>query len=279
MAASIATESGGGPVPGTLITFVAHPTGCEDARVTTSPPFTPAERLTAGAVHAYTAAGSVLALVLVHLAYQGQVEAFLWVLLAAMLVDGTDGTLARRFRVKEVMPEFDGSLLDNIVDYMTYVLAPMTLLWANGYVPSGVWGGVITSVPMLASCLQFCRTDAKPTVGGEHYFLGFPSYWNVVAFYVVAMDLGPTSVTIILAVCAIGVFVPIRYIYPSRTESFQQLTLALSGLWLVAYVVVVALLPDPPQLLVIASLGYIAYHLAASIWLTMKRAEPHSLVE
>ncbi len=237
----------------------------------TQPTATGSERLAAAAVHAYTASGSVLALVLVHLAYQGRIEAFLWVLLAAMFVDGTDGTLARRFRVKEVMPEFDGALLDNIVDYMTYVLAPMTLLWANGYLPGGTWGGVIASVPMLASCVQFCRTDAKPTVGGEHFFLGFPSYWNVVVFYVVAMGLGPTSVTAVLAVCAIGVFVPIRYIYPSRTESLQAVTLGLSALWLVAYVVIVATLPDPPAWLVILSLGYIAYHLSASIWLTVRR--------
>lgn len=236
----------------------------------TSPTATTAERVTAGAIHAYTASGSVLALVLVHLAYQGRIEAFLWVLLAAMFVDGTDGTLARRFRVKEVMPEFDGALLDNIVDYMTYVLAPMTLLWANGYLPDGAWGGVIASVPMLASCVQFCRTDAKPTVDGEHFFLGFPSYWNVVVFYVVALDLGPAAVTAVLAVCAIGVFVPIHYIYPSRTESLQQLTLILSGLWVVAYILIVAMLPDPPLLLVAASLTYIGYHLGVSVWLTAR---------
>ncbi len=245
--------------------------GCHDVGVTDTAVPTRQHRRAAGAVHAYTASGSVLALLMVHFAYQGRVETVLWLLLAAMWVDGTDGMLARRFRVKEVLPGFDGSLLDNIVDYMTYVLVPMALLWANGYLPGGVWGGVVASTPMLASCVQFCRTDAKPTVGGEHFFLGFPSYWNIVAFYVIAMGLGAGAVVAVLAVCTVGVFVPIRYIYPSRTEALWRLTFVLTGLWFLAYAAIVAALPDPPAWLIVGSLAYVGYYLALSLWLTLRR--------
>lgn len=227
--------------------------------------------LAAAAVHAYTATGSVLALLMVHFSYRGDVETVLWLFLVAMVVDGTDGMLARRFRVKERVPGFDGALLDNIVDYMTYVLAPMALLWANGYLPDGVLGGIVAAVPLMASCVQFCRTDAKPVVEGEHFFLGFPSYWNVLAFYVIATDMGTSATAVAIVVCTVLVFVPIRYVYPSRTEALWQLTFVLTALWFVAYAVIVAQLPDPNALVVAGSVGYLVYYVALSLWLTLAR--------
>jgi phosphatidylcholine synthase len=223
------------------------------------------QRLVAAAVHAYTATGSVLALLMVHYSYRGDVETVLWLFLVAMVVDGTDGFLARRFRVKAVLPNFDGGLLDNIVDYMTYTLAPMALLWSNGYLPDGPIGGLLAAVPLLASCYQFCRSDAKTD---DHFFLGFPSYWNVVAFYVIATELGTTTTALILAFFTIMVFVPIKYVYPSRTEPMWQLTFVLTALWFAAYAVIVAGFPDPAGWVVAASVGYLVYYTALSLWLT-----------
>jgi phosphatidylcholine synthase len=222
-------------------------------------------RVAAGLVHAYTATGAVLALLMVHFAYEGEVRAVLWLFLAAMVVDGSDGFLARHFEVKTVMPGFDGALLDNIVDYMTYAFAPMVLLWANGYLPDGVLGGVVAAVPLLASCYQFCRSDAKTE---DHFFLGFPSYWNIVAFYVIVMDLGPTTAAVLFVVCSILVFVPVRYVYPSRTEAFQTPTLALTAVWLITYAVLVAELPHPNPVVLGVSLGYVGYYLVLSGYLT-----------
>ncbi len=210
----------------------------------TEPGPTPGQRLAAASVHLYTATGSVLALLMVHYSYRGEVETVLWLFLAAMVVDGTDGMLARRFHVKRVMPSFDGALLDNIVDYMTYTLAPMALLWSNGYLPSGVLGGILACAPLLASCYQFCRSDAKTD---DHFFLGFPSYWNILAFYVIATGLGTTVTAWMIVVLVILVFVPIKYVYPSRTEPMWQLTFLLTGLWFVAYAVDRGRLPRPQR--------------------------------
>ena len=223
-------------------------------------------RVAAGLVHAYTATGAVLALLMVHFAYQGEVRAVLWLFLAAMVVDGSDGFLARHFEVKTVMPGFDGALLDNIVDYMTYAFAPMVLLWANGYLPDGVLGGVVAAVPLLASCYQFCRSDAKTD---DHFFLGFPSYWNVVAFYaiVAGFDIGLT--TLVIVVCTVLVFVPVKYLYPSRTEKLWYLNMALSVLWMAVYAVIVALMPDQPTWLIVLSLIYPVYYVGVSLWLTV----------
>jgi phosphatidylcholine synthase len=227
------------------------------------------ERVAAWAVHAYTASGAVLGLLMVHFAYQGEVERVLWLFLVAMVIDGSDGILARRFRVKEVVPQIDGALLDNIVDYLTYAFAPMVLLWATGALPDGAWGGVVAAVPLVASCYQFTRSDAKTD---DHFFLGFPSYWNVLAFYVVVLELDVAVTTALVLVFAVLVFVPVKYLYPSRTETLWYLNMSLATLWLVLFGVIVAMLPDAPLVLVLLSLGYLAYYVALSLWLTFRTA-------
>jgi phosphatidylcholine synthase len=207
----------------------------------------------------------VLAFLIVVAAFQGEVERALWISLVALVVDGTDGMIARQLRVSETIPWFDGARLDDIVDYITYAFAPMVLLWTAGYLPAGATGQVVAAVPLLASCYQFCRTDAKTT---DHFFLGFPSYWNVIAFYVVVLDLNPTTTALILLVCSVLVFVPIRYVYPSRTHYNRRLNLVLTAIWLGAYAVLLLQLPDPNPLVVAVSLAYLAYYAALSVYLT-----------
>lgn len=218
-------------------------------------------------VHCYTAVGVVLALYMVQWSYDGRVRDVLWLFLVAMVIDGTDGFLARRFKVKVVTPWFDGALLDNIVDFITYAFAPMLLLWANGYLPGGRLGGAIAAIPVLASCYQFCRSDAKTD---DHFFMGFPSYWNILAFYAVVFSLSPTTVTVLTLVLAVLVFVPVKYIYPSRTAFLWTANMSLATLWLGLYGVITADLPDPSALLVWLSLAYVAYYLALSLWMTLR---------
>jgi phosphatidylcholine synthase len=219
-------------------------------------------------VHAYTASGAVLALLIVLAAIEGDVALALWLGLAALVIDGTDGMLARRFGVKERLPWFDGALLDNIVDYLTYAFAPVVLLLQSGHLPSGTLGTVVAAVPLVASSYQFCRVDAKTD---DHFFLGFPSYWNVVAFYAIAMDLSPAVVSAVVLTCAALVLVPVGYIYPSRMLVLRTPTLVLSAVWLVLYAVVVAQLPSPHPGVLAASLAYIAYYLVLSLYLEHRR--------
>jgi phosphatidylcholine synthase len=234
-----------------------------------SPRFSLGMRLAGAAVHLYTASGSVLGLLIVLAAFEGEVEAALWLGLATLFIDGTDGMLARRFRVKETIPWFDGALLDNIVDYLTYVFAPIVLLWTTGYLPDGAFGYVVAGLPLLASCYQFCRVDAKTS---DHFFLGWPSYWNVLAFYVIVLDLSDLLTAVTLVVFAVLVFVPIRYLYPSRTQALQGLTLTLTLIWLITYAVLVVQLPDPSPVVTAVSLAYIAYYVALSLWMTARGA-------
>lgn len=223
-------------------------------------------RLAGAGVHLYTALGSVLGFWIVIAAFEGDAITALWVGLAALWIDGTDGMLARRFRVKETIPWFDGARMDDIVDYITYVFAPIVLLWTTDRLPAGLLGWVLAGLPLLASCYQFCRVDAKTA---DHFFLGFPSYWNVVAFYAIVLDVGRTGVGVALLVLTVLVFVPVRYVYPSRTNLLRSLNLALAGMWLVTYAVLLAQYPDPNPVVVALSLGYLAYYVGLSVYLTV----------
>jgi phosphatidylcholine synthase len=238
---------------------------------TAAPSFSRGFRLAGAAVHLYTATGTVVALLIVLAAIEGETLTALWLFFVALFIDGTDGMLARRFRVKETIPWFDGALLDNIVDYLTYVFAPVVLLWTTGSLPEGAIGWVVAALPLLASSYQFCRVDAKlvGTDSEDHFFLGFPSYWNVLAFYAIVLDATPTAVAVAVVLFSVLVFVPVRYLYPSRMTTLRRTTLALSAVWAVTYVVLLVQFPDPHPAVVAVSLGYLVYYNGLSLWFTL----------
>lgn len=130
--------------------------------------------------HVYTGLGLLLAVGMAACIFQGGAEAFRWAfacMVAACLVDATDGTLARRLRVKERLPNFDGAKLDDLIDFLTFTSLPLALIWRAELVPPQ--GQVVLLFALVASAYGFCQIPAKTTDG---YFIGFPSYWNIVAF-------------------------------------------------------------------------------------------------
>jgi phosphatidylcholine synthase len=224
----------------------------------------PAEIRAAWAVHLYTGSGAVLALLaLVAIARQGYAAAFAW-MAVAMFIDCTDGTLARRARVKEVLPHFDGSKLDDIVDYLNYVFVPIVLLVHAGLVPNNVIGLTVASLPLLASAYGFCSSEAKTP---DHFFTGFPSYWNVVALYLYALA-WPTWANVgTLVFLSVMVFVPIRYLYPSRTATLRAVTYVGGALWAISVFALLLQFPNPSRRLAMVSLLFPAYYIALSFWL------------
>jgi phosphatidylcholine synthase len=222
--------------------------------------------LAAWAVHAYTACGVVIAFVALRAIDEGRVaDAFRW-LGVAMAIDASDGTLARAVKVKQVVPWFDGTRLDDIVDYLTYVLVPVVMMHEAGLI-----GAEVAVAPLFASAYGFCRTDAKASEG-EFYFRGFPSYWNVLAFYVWILGLSPATTTALVLVLALLVFAPLKFVYPSRTVPFRPVTIGLGTIWALVMIVVVWMAPETPRALVLASLAYPAYYFALSFWLQATRS-------
>ncbi len=234
---------------------------------TPAPVAAPGRWLAAWAVHVFTASGAVagfLALAAIHRARYG--EAFAW-MAVALVIDSADGTLARLVRVKSVLPGFDGTRLDDIVDFLNYSVVPTALIVAAGRLPPGMERAVAGAV-LLASAYGFCQTDAKTPDG---YFKGFPSYWNVVVFYLFVLEIPPTWNAAVLLVCAALVFVPSYYVYPSRTQPFRTITIVLGIAWAASAIAVLVQVPDPPRSLVLGSALYLVYYMGLSAYLTFRR--------
>jgi len=218
-------------------------------------------------VHLYTALGAVIGFFTLLAIEQADYRDALFLMALAIVVDATDGTFARAARVKEFIPWFDGDLLDEIVDYLNYVIAPcMFMLRANLLPPQdALW---LAALPLLASAYGFCQRNAKTA---DYFFLGFPSYWNIAAFYFFVLKT-PLWVNAFLVIAlSLLVFVPIRYIYPSRSPRFRNQTNLLGALWGVAILYALYRIPEPPQPLLVVSLLYPAYYTILSLWLEVKR--------
>ena len=223
-------------------------------------------------VHFYTATGAVLAFGATLAAIDGRYrEAFLY-LVVATLVDATDGTFARRAGIPASTPGFDGARLDDIVDYLTFAFVPMLILYLAGDLPAG-WGFGVVAAVLLASGYGFASLDAKTS---DHFFTGFPSYWNIVALYLHAAETPSVFNGVLLLVLAGMVFVRIGYVYPSRTPVLQTLTNVLGVLWALMMLAVVWLLPEAPRSLLIASLFFPVYYTVLSFWLHFQRRSGRS---
>ncbi|MGH7795407.1 MAG: CDP-alcohol phosphatidyltransferase family protein [Candidatus Binatia bacterium] len=218
-------------------------------------------------VHLYTALGVVIAFIAVLSIEQGDFRNAFFLMALAVALDATDGTLARAARVKEVIPWFDGEMLDAIVDYFSYVIVPCLFLFRANLLPphDALW---LVMLPLLASVYGFCQKNAKTA---DHFFLGFPSYWNIVVFYLFLLKI-PLWVNafLVIALSAL-VFAPIKFIYPSRSPRFRLQTNVLGVLWAATIFYAIYRLPDPPRALVVASLIFPAYYTALSIWLEYLR--------
>lgn len=218
-------------------------------------------------MHVYTAGGAGLAFLATLAVLDGDFRrAFVW-LFVAVLVDASDGWLARQARVDERLPQLSGARLDDLVDYLTYVFVPALLIWQAGLLPPS-WAYVPLLALLVASACAFARLDAKT---GDHYFTGFPSYWNVVAFYLFVGGLPPAANGAILLGLVALVLVRTRWVYPTRTPALRRLTLALGAGWGVLLALVLLRLPAQSPGLVLASLAFPAYYAGLSLALHVRR--------
>lgn len=217
--------------------------------------------LAAWAVHAYTALGAVFGFAALEAVFRHDYQRTFLLLALALAVDSSDGALARAVRVKQQVPWIDGELLDNIVDYFTYVIVPAAIMIQPGILPANAHYAAVLVIP--ASAYGFCRTDAKGMI--EHYFQGFPSYWNIMAFYFVVLGTSPEANLVVLIGGLVMVFVPMRWLYPSRMEIMRTPTLVLGVVWAVMGMALIAQLPEPSPLLAQISLFYPVYYTVGSV--------------
>jgi phosphatidylcholine synthase len=221
-------------------------------------------------VHLFTATGAVWGLLAILAIFEGDYRMMIVWMIVAILVDGFDGMLARWADVKNHAQGVDGALLDNILDYLNYVLVPAVFIIKAEIVPEPARLPTACLI-LLTSAYQFTQTDAKTA---DNHFKGFPSYWNVAALYMLLMGLPQWANFGLLMLFNVLVFVPVKYIYPSRNNTLRQLTLVLTylygaiGIWgLLQY-------PNHPQWFLWISLIYVVYYIALSL-IPKKTAHAH----
>ena len=227
-----------------------------------------AARIAAWSVHLYTALGAVAGLEALESTVRGDARAaFLW-MAAALAIDSSDGFLARTVRVKEVVPTYDGSKLDDIVDYLNYVIVPVFFALQLKMLPGGAAGDAIAALPVLASAYGFCQTAAKTP---DFFFTGFPSYWNIVVFYLYAAHTPAEVNGAVLGAFSAMVFVPLGYVYPTRQPFLRPLTISLGLVWAAALLIALWRMPEPSPSLVYGSLAFPVYYFALSFHLDLRR--------
>ena len=218
-------------------------------------------------VHLYTASSVVCGfLALTRIFYDRYRDAFFW-LAVAVLIDATDGVLARRTQVASRLPRFNGAKLDDIVDYVTYVFVPAFFAWHALLVPERA-AILVAAAMLLSSAYGFNKDDAKTA---DHFFTGFPSYWNIAVFYLFIAGWSPEVNLLILLGLSVLVFVPIRYLYPSRSPVFRWVTVALGVLWGVLVMAMLWQMPTVSRTVFWLSLVFPVYYVLLSFALDLRR--------
>jgi phosphatidylcholine synthase len=223
-------------------------------------------RVSAWAVHVFTGSGVVLGLLALLSALRGDAEACLGWLGIALVVDGVDGTLARRASVRDVLPGFDGSALDLVVDYLTYVVVPALFMYVFNLLPTG-FGIPLTAWVLMTSLYCFCNVNMK---SGDNYFVGFPAIWNVVALYLWILELDPWFNAGLLIAFGLMTFTTVKFLHPFRVRKLMRVNIAVSTVWLLSSAVLVIMKPDRPSIVFAAWLLASGYYLAVCAWRTLR---------
>lgn len=220
-------------------------------------------------VHIFTASGATLGILSLYEVHKGNmILAFLY-LAITIIIDAIDGTLARLVNIKKYS-RLDGALLDNIIDFLTFVVVPCFIILTTTIL-SESWRLPCIIMISLASCYQFTQPDAKTE---DHFFKGFPSYWSIVVFYLYYWQTEHTTNTIIIITCTLLTFIPIKYIYPSRMNHISK-SLTIKKLmfigtlaWGAATLGLLFTYPEKMPILNFISIAYIIIYFLFSIYRT-----------
>ena len=234
-------------------------------------PYRPMQYLMAWLVHIFTASAAFFGIwALVKIQQHAYTDA-LWLIGITIFIDAIDGFFARKCHVKTVLPNLDGALLDNIVDYLNYVIVPCVFLLSKPDMLPGSFALLIVFLISVTSAYQFCQLDAKTP---DHFFKGFPCYWNIVLFYMFIFNTSAITNAILLLTLCVLVFVPIKYVYPSRLDYLTQslrlkwLMHGCSILYGISSAIILWNYPTIDPIFLSISCGYIILYLALSLYRT-----------
>ncbi|MEJ6708973.1 MAG: CDP-alcohol phosphatidyltransferase family protein [Amylibacter sp.] len=185
------------------------------------------QKIKALSVHLFTATGAIFAMLAMLAAVDGKWDLmFLW-LVVAFIVDGIDGPLARKYDVKQFAPQYDGMVLDMIIDYITYIFIPAFALFKSGLLPD--WTGWICILVITYSSAMYMVDTRMKTK--DNSFAGFPATWNMLVLVIFATEPNFWIILFLVIACAITMFTPLKFVHPVRTERWRWLSLPIAFIW------------------------------------------------
>lgn len=247
------------------------------------------QKIYAWLVHLFTSLGAVFGILAIILSieaakaksvgdiisYHSNIKLSLYSIIMSVFIDSIDGSLARLVDIKKLAP-LDGALLDNIIDFTTYSIVPCIWIYVSGIV-SQDWLIAIIIMITISSSYQFCQVNAKTD---DHFFVGFPSYWNVIAMLMICFQSPQWINEVVIILLTIFSFIPIKYIYLSRTEHISKSkavkTFTFSFTMLASISTFLAVLIYPiktPTPFVAIILVFIAFYVIFSFKLNIKPAK------
>ena len=198
------------------------------------------DKIAAWAVHGFTASGAVLGfLAIISIFNNDQTSSFLWLGLA-LLVDGLDGTIARKVGVSDKATNIDGSMLDNLVDYLNYVIIPSLMIYWFQMVPNG-WEIIIPAGIFAVSLYTFANINMKTE---DYYFSGFPALWNIVVLYFYILNTNQYINLIVIIFLSILTFIPIKFVHPLRVKKLRNITIFCTIIWSATTLKLVTTFPE-----------------------------------
>lgn len=235
------------------------------------PSYHPLHYAAAWGVHVFTATAACIGVFTLSKIYQHDYVFALWLMAITVFIDAVDGSLARLVHVKKVLPKIDGALLDNIVDYLNYVITPCFFLLVKPDMIPANYAVALISAVTITSAYQFCQSDAKTP---DHFFKGFPCYWNIAIFYMFIFDTSMHVNAFILGLLCVLIFVPVKYVYPSRLDYLTDsrvlkiLMHCCSIIYGISSICLLIYYPQTNNLWLDLSLGYVLMYLFLSFYRT-----------
>jgi phosphatidylcholine synthase len=199
-------------------------------------------------VHLLTASGSFLAFLSLVAASEERWPAMFWWLGLALFVDGIDGPIARKLQVKEILPTWSGIMLDNIIDYVTYVLIPAFALYQRGFMGPGL-SFTSAALIVISSAIYYADTGMKTK---ENFFKGFPVVWNMLVFTLFVIEPGEYASFAAVVVAAILTFVPMNFLHPVRVKRLRQINLPVFLVWCLLGIIALLEGMEAPPLIKVA---------------------------
>ncbi len=226
------------------------------------------QKILAWSVHVFTSVGIVAGfMAILAINERDWKEAMIW-LMVCQFIDGVDGTFARLFKVKEVLPYMDGTLIDNVIDFATYAIIPAYFFYSAGLVEES-WQLPLTALILVVSAVYYGK---EGMISEDKYFIGFPVMWNMVVFYLVFVFAFPSwANALAIIVFSIMHFIPIKFAYPSRMSRFKYLTIGITLIYLLVMVLILYYFPERQLWLTILAIAVALYFGAQAVWETWLR--------